>query len=109
MNAKTKKHVVKSGDTLGEIAIDYNVTVADIMSLNPKLTNPSRIYVGQMLVLPAKATYTGGKEYHVKRGDTLSEIAESHGIKLSQLLKVNPQIKRPEQISIGQVIQIPKG
>lgn len=109
LNAKTKKHVVKSGDTLGEIAIDYNVTVADIMSLNPKITNPSRIYVGQLVVLPAKATYTGGKEYHVKRGDTLSEIAAKHNIKLSQLLKVNPQIKRPEMISIGQVIQIPKG
>lgn len=106
---KTKKHVVKAGENLGQIAVDYKVTLADIMSLNPKITNPSRIYVGQVVTLPAKATYSGGTKYSVKRGDTLSEIAEKHDIKLSQLLKVNPQIKRPEQISIGQVIQIPKG
>jgi len=44
----------------------------------------------------------------VKKGDTLSEIAEDAGISLSALLKLNPQIKNPNLINPGQVITISK-
>lgn len=108
-SAKKKKYVIKKGDTLGEVALAYHVTLPEIMALNPKITNPSRIYVGQVIQLPAKATYNAGTKHVVKYGDTLSGIAKKYNVTLSQLLKVNPKIKRPEMISVGQVVQIPKG
>jgi LysM repeat protein len=44
----------------------------------------------------------------VKKGDTLSEIAEDAGISLSALLKLNPQIKNPNLIKPGQVVTTSK-
>lgn len=45
--------------------------------------------------------------YLVKAGDTLSRIARVHGISLSALLRVNPQILEPDRIVVGQEITIP--
>jgi LysM repeat protein len=49
--AQTVIHVVKSGETLGQIAQMYGVTVAAIMRAN-NLSNPNLIQVGQRLVIP---------------------------------------------------------
>ncbi len=44
-------HVVRQGETLGEIARTYGVTVDDIVQANG-LDNPNAISVGQALVIP---------------------------------------------------------
>ena len=44
-------YIVRIGDTVGKIAMRYNVTVSDIIRLNG-LANPDRIFVGQPLMLP---------------------------------------------------------
>ena len=54
----------------------------------------------------------GGKyfsdiEYEIKSGDTLSQIAEKQGIKLSNLLQYN-NIADANKIKVGQKIKIPK-
>lgn len=46
--------------------------------------------------------------YTVKRGDTLSGIAVKYGMRLADLLALNPQIKNPNLIYVGQVINIRK-
>ena len=46
--------------------------------------------------------------YKVRKGDTLSEIAEDAGISLAALLKLNPQIKNKNLINPGQVITTSK-
>ena len=45
--------------------------------------------------------------YTVKAGDTLSKIATRNGATLPQLLQANPQIKDPNKINIGDVINLP--
>jgi murein DD-endopeptidase MepM/ murein hydrolase activator NlpD len=45
--------------------------------------------------------------YKVKVGDTLSKIAKRNGITLAQLLQANPQIKNPNKIKVGQVVNLP--
>ena len=45
---------VKAGDTLGAIAARYNMTVNKLLTFNPGIKDPNRIYVGQ------KITITGG-------------------------------------------------
>ncbi|MGF6953409.1 LysM repeat protein [Neobacillus sp. B4I6] len=52
-------YIVKSGDTLGGIAGDYQLTVKELKALN-KLSS-DRLYVGQKLKVPATATVTGPK------------------------------------------------
>jgi len=45
--------------------------------------------------------------YKVKAGDNLSKVAKRYGISLAQLLKANPQIKNPDKIRVGQLINLP--
>ena len=47
--------------------------------------------------------------YTVKPGDNLSRIAMRNGITLPQLLQANPQIKDPNKISVGDVLNLPDG
>jgi LysM repeat protein len=42
---------VQEGDFLGNLAIQFNVSVADIMAVND-LTNPDSLYVGQVIFIP---------------------------------------------------------
>ena len=56
---------------------------------------------GQPAPKPEKKTYT------VKKGDSLSGIAQKFGISLQALLDANPQISDPSLIYAGQVLTIP--
>ena len=47
------------------------------------------------------------KTYKVKKGDTLSKIAKAHKVTLKKLIAANPQIKNPDLIYPGQIINIP--
>ena len=45
--------------------------------------------------------------YVVKRGDVLSVIAQRHTITLRGLLALNPQIRNPDRLFVGQRINVP--
>jgi LysM repeat protein len=47
-----KIYTIKSGDTLASIAKEFNVTVADIIAVNPNLQKSDLITVGQVIKLP---------------------------------------------------------
>lgn len=49
-------YTVQRGDTLNAIARRFGVTVAAILKANPAIKNPSAIYVGQRIVVPAGGT-----------------------------------------------------
>jgi len=47
-------YTVKSGDTLGNLASQYGITAQELWKLNPQISNPNLIYVGQNIVVPSK-------------------------------------------------------
>lgn len=47
------------------------------------------------------------RNYVVSKGDNLTLIANRFGVSLSKILSLNPHIKNPNIILIGQVIQVP--
>ena len=47
------------------------------------------------------------KTYKVKKGDTLSKIAKAHKVTLKKLIAANHQIKNPDLIHPGEIINIP--
>jgi LysM repeat protein len=49
-------YTVVRGDTLFKIATRYGTTVAELLRLNPSITNASVIYVGQVIKLPGTGT-----------------------------------------------------
>ena len=94
-------YYVLKGDTLRKIAAKFNTTVDAILKLNPQISNPNIIYVGQAIAIPA-GVYT----HVVQRGDTLRIIADKYGTTVDALLALNPGIKNPNLIYVGQVIVV---
>lgn len=52
IQAKTRTHVVKKGETVTSIAAKYNVKLNVFLAANPK-ADPRRLNVGQTLVIPS--------------------------------------------------------
>jgi len=49
-------YVVKAGDTLSKIATRNGITLAQLLKLNPTITNPNKIKVGDKINLPDTST-----------------------------------------------------
>lgn len=96
-------YVVRSGDTVYQIARRYSTSADDIIFAN-QLQNPSVLSVGQALVIPNHET-----RHTVSRGDTLYSIARRYGVSLPRLAAANPQIANPSRIYPGQTVTIPTG
>lgn len=47
--SKSEYYVVKSGDSLSQIAVDHKTTLSNLLKLNPQITDPDKIYVGQRI------------------------------------------------------------
>lgn len=94
---------VKKGDTLLQIAINYNNTVEKIVSLN-NINNPNLIYVGQKIKIPI-VRYSGNVMYTIKQGDTLYSISRRYNTTVANLVRIN-RIKNPNLIYAGNVIKI---
>jgi len=47
------------------------------------------------------------KEYEIKAGDTLSQIAADNGLTVEEIMKKNPKITDPDKIQAGATITIP--
>lgn len=108
---ETVTYTVKKGDNLTAIAKAYGTTISEIMAVNPSITNPSKIYVGQIIVMPTTAKkgntviFEEKIEYIVKSGDTLSAIAKKYGTTVLKLVALNG-IKNASKIYPGQVIKL---
>lgn len=46
------------------------------------------------------------KYYQVCKGDTLTDIAKAYHLSLNQLLEMNPKIKDPNKIKVGDILVI---
>lgn len=93
-------HKVKRGDTLWTIAGSYGVSEKQLMQWN-KLTK-KKLKAGQTLLVNAPVKQASGKtskpsiakavkskRYEVRRGDSLSSIAEKFQIKVNDLVRWN--------------------
>jgi peptidoglycan endopeptidase LytE len=92
---------VQRGDTLRKIATKFGTTVDVLIRLNPQISNPNVIYVGQAISVPSD-----GATYVVQRGDTLRKIATKFGTTVDNLLRLNPNITNANVIYVGQVLNV---
>ena len=56
---QSTQYTIKSGDTLSQIAAKNNTSVAEIMKLNPSITDPNKIFAGATLTLPGQSNWLG--------------------------------------------------
>ncbi len=105
----TVAYVIKPGDTLYSLARRFGTTVDAILSINPLITDPESLRVGQRICIPRQPVYPAcpeGNYYVIRQGDTLYSIARRYNISLDDLLEANPGINA-SALAIGQVICIP--
>ncbi|MDC3412310.1 LysM peptidoglycan-binding domain-containing protein [Aquibacillus sp. 3ASR75-11] len=93
-------HVVNRGETLWQIAQNYNVSMNQIIRANG-LDNPNMLVVGQALVIPNPY-----QEYVVQPGDALWAIARRYGTTIQAIVEAN-QLQDANAITVGQVLTIP--
>ncbi|MGH7995151.1 MAG: LysM peptidoglycan-binding domain-containing protein [Opitutaceae bacterium] len=121
---------VKSGDTLGAIALRHHIRLSELRAAN-RLRSGSVIHPGQKLLIPTRSgprprategrpesaphsasapSAPSGAEstYVVKPGDRLSSIAHRFGLTTGRLAAAN-NITNPRLIRAGQSLVIPKG
>ena len=101
-------YTVKKGDSLYTIAMKYNTTVGNIISLNNLKSD--KLSIGQTLRIPE--TFTKEEDmvmpaftsYTVKKGDSLYSIARVNNISVDTLMKDNG-LTSPN-LSVGQQLKI---
>ncbi|MEO6999214.1 MAG: LysM peptidoglycan-binding domain-containing protein [Terracoccus sp.] len=101
-------HIVAAGESLGSIAGQYGLTVADLVRWND-IDDPNLIKVGQKIELsgheaepdpPADVVHT------VVAGDTVSQIAERYGKRWIDIAVAN-RLDDVDHIEVGQKLIIP--
>ncbi|MHB1391672.1 MAG: LysM peptidoglycan-binding domain-containing protein [Clostridia bacterium] len=102
-------YLVQAGDTLYAISRFYNVSLDDLIDANPNV-DPELITQGQVICIPPVAPSVncpmGAATYVVQEGDSFYSIAKRNKMRLSSLLKANPNVN-PDALLIGQSICIP--
>ena len=108
---------VQEGDTLSEIADRAGISVNRLMRLNG-LSDANKLSIGQKLVVGGSGGGGGyGRQaaapkplptapYTVKKGETVSELAERFGTTTNRLLELN-NISDPKLLVAGTRIAIP--
>ncbi len=108
-------YVVQPGDTMWLIARKFGVSLEALLKANPQVTDGDKISIGEKIFIPQGSGGSGGSggssaggTYTVRAGDTMWSIAKKFGISLSELIRLNPQIKDPNMIYPGQRINVPR-
>ena len=118
VTAGAGRHTVRSGDTLGAIALQYRVSERQLMALNG-LASADHVERGQTLKLPSNAVLPKPKtaakpklkpvpvkadpnatSHTVARGQTLTQIAKAYEIPVASLVSIN-SIENPNQVTVG--------
>jgi murein DD-endopeptidase MepM/ murein hydrolase activator NlpD len=105
-------HRVGRGDRLSTLAKKYGVSVRALAEANG-LEAPYVIYVGQVLRIPGQSVsrpeptvVSIGDRYVVRRGDTLSGIAERIDVSMVELAAAN-HLAAPYRVYAGQKLVLP--
>ena len=98
---------VKNGDTLASVASEFNISPNELASLNGVMVS-SILSPGDFIVVPQKSKSNPYfREYIIKKGDNIYEIARANNVNFSQLLRLNG-LNDTDMVYPGQKIMLPK-
>ena len=97
-------YTVKKGDTISQIAINFNTSIYEIVNLN-NIKNPNLIYIGQNIKIPKYYNDKQYQLYKIKYGDTLYSISRRYNTSIAYLVRIN-RIKNPNLIYAGDLLKI---
>src|SRR5688572_2284835 len=97
----TVTYEVQEGDTVGQLATQFGVTIWTILTAN-SLSDPDLIRPGMRL----KVLAVNGVEHEIQSGESLADIAEFYKVDLGPLIDFN-SIADPENLKVGSRLTIP--
>jgi LysM repeat protein len=100
-------YVIRSGDTLGQIAAWHRMSVEQLRGLNPQITDASFLRAGAKLTVLIQPIPEGATVHTVQRGDTLASIAGRYGVSVYDLAQAN-HISDANRLDVGQQLVIPQ-
>ncbi|MFM7171188.1 MAG: LysM peptidoglycan-binding domain-containing protein [Cyanobium sp.] len=102
---------VQPGETLSEIADRLGVSVQQLIDIN-RLKDPDHLEAGIQLKLPPGVSNRPSSpkspaptSVTVGQGETLSAIADRHGVPVSTLMALN-SLSDPNHVEVGQVLKL---
>lgn len=108
------RYFVIPGDTMAVIARRFGTTAAELIAVNPHISDPASLAEGDVLCVPGfrkpescPPGFNG--RYEVQSGDTMFSIARKFNVSMSALIAANPQIPNPEFIFPFDVLCVPEG
>lgn len=82
-----KRHHIRRGDTVYALAREHNTTPANILALNPQISDVKNIPVGLMITIPVPPQEAF--LYTVRPGDTVFSVARAHNITPDRIMRYN--------------------
>ncbi|WP_081959416.1 N-acetylmuramoyl-L-alanine amidase [Aeromonas finlandensis] len=109
------RHVVQRGESLSRLAEKHGVSQSTLVEINQLRSRD--IQIGQTIYIPQQGPSRSAApvrsddksqmiRYVVKRGESLSRLAEKHGVSQARLVEINKLKSR--DIQVGQVLYIPQ-
>ena len=109
------RHVVKRGESLSRLAEKHGVSQSTLVEINQLRSRD--IQIGQTIYIPQQGQSRSAApvrsddksqmiRHVVKRGESLSRLAEKHGVSQARLVEINKLKSR--DIQVGQVLYIPQ-
>ncbi len=98
-------HTIAPGESLYSIAITYNVSVADIIHLNPGCDKV--IKSGEKLRIPQKTSPDKRRFHTIQPGETLYKLTQLYNVPAQSICDANPGLSA-QNFKSGQVIIIPQ-
>ncbi|HHQ4730788.1 MULTISPECIES: N-acetylmuramoyl-L-alanine amidase [Aeromonas] len=109
------RHVVKRGESLSRLAEKHGVSQSTLVEINQLRSRD--IQIGQTIYIPQQGQSRSAApvrnddksqmlRHVVKRGESLSRLAEKHGVSQARLVEINKLKSR--NIQVGQVLYIPQ-
>jgi LysM repeat protein len=107
---------VQPGETLSQIADRLGISTTRLMKLNG-ITNPDHVETGSKLTVPNSVSTSGRAKgtgsassgpttkVTVKDGETLSEIADRHGMTVNELMRLN-DLSNANHVETGSTLRV---
>ncbi len=111
--AKLNVVIVRPGDSLWKIAeqnLGKGTRWQELLSVNPAIGDANQIKAGSQIFLPAVSSARIATKITVKKGNTLTSIAQAHfghASEWSCIAQANPAIRDVNLIFEGQVLLVP--
>jgi LysM repeat protein len=95
-----ERYIVRQGDTLVKIAARFGVTLKELASVNRKIKNLDKIYVGQFVNLPIQATHPVGSPL----GPTLQDVFGQGALSIAGDPAEDPRFVQNTIVAVGILI-----